>query len=86
MRIDDLLDLFVETDSGTGTADKTAFMETNLETISKKVTKAADYLERTLEMFDEDRYLEWLLRVPANSPLFQRRRAQVRGDRPAQYN
>src|SRR5271157_5518521 len=83
MRIDDLIDLFVATDSGTGTADKTAFIEKNLETISKRIAKAADYLERTLEIFDGDRYLEWLLKVPANSPLFDRRRAQIRDHRPA---
>ena len=48
MRIDDLLDLFVETDFGIGTTDKTASIEKNLESISKKVTRAAEYLERTL--------------------------------------
>jgi hypothetical protein len=84
MRIDDLLDLFVETDFGIGTADKTASIEKNLESISKKVTRAADGLERTLEIFNGDRYLEWLLKVPANSPLFDRRRAQVH--RPAKSN
>ncbi len=86
MRIDDLIDLFVTGDFGTGTSDETASIEKNLESISKKVTRAADYLEGTLEIFDGDRYIEWLLKVPANSPLFQRRRAQVRDDRPAQYN
>ena len=83
MRIDDLIDLFVTGDFGTGTPDKTASIEKNLESISKKVTRAADYLERTLEIFDGDRYLEWLLKVPANSPLFERRKAQVRDHRPA---
>ncbi len=86
MRIDDLIDLFVTGYFGTGTHDKTASIEKNLETISKKVTGAADYLERTLEIFDGDRYIEWLLKVPANSPLFERRRAQVRDHRPAKYN
>jgi len=86
MRIDDLIDLFVETDFGIGTTDKTASIEENLESISKKVTRAADYLERTLEIFDEERYLEWLLKVPANSPLFDRRRAQIRDHRPAKSN
>ncbi len=85
-RIDDLLDLFVTGDFGIGTTDKTASIEQNLESISKKVTRAADYLERTLEMFDEDRYLEWLLKVPANSPLFDRRRAQIRDHRPRKSN
>ncbi len=47
MRIDDLIDLFVTGDFGTGTPDKTASMEKNLESISKKVTRAAVYLERT---------------------------------------
>ncbi len=86
MRIDDLLDLFVTGNFGIGTTDKTDSIEQNLETISKKVTRAADYLERTLEMFDEDRYLEWLLKVPAKSPLFERRKAQVRDHRPAKSN
>ncbi len=86
MRIDDLLDLFVETDFGTGTTEKTASIEKNLESICKKTTRAADCLERTLEIFDGDRYLEWLLKVPANSPLFDRRRAQVRVHRPAKSN
>jgi hypothetical protein len=86
MRIDDLIDLFVTGDFGTGTPDKTASIEKNLETISKRTTRAADYLERTLEIFDEERYLEWLLKVPANSPLFDRRRAQIRDHRPAKSN
>ncbi len=86
MRIDDLIDLFVETDFGIGSTDTTASIEKNLESISKKVTRAADYLERTLEIFDEERYLEWLLKVPADSPLFQRRKAQIRDHRPAKYN
>lgn len=86
MRIDDLIDLFVETGFGMGTPDKTASIEKNLESISKKVNRAADYLERTLEIFDGDRYLEWLLKVPANSPLFECRRAQVRDDRAAKSN
>ena len=86
MRIDDLIDLFVETGFGIGTTDKTASVEKNLESISKKVTRAADCLERTLEIFDEDRYLEWLLKVPANSPLFERRKAQVRDYSQAKSN
>jgi len=86
MRIDDLIDLFVTKNSGTVTPDKTASIEKNLESISKKVTRAADYLERTLEIFDGDRYLEWLLKVPANSPLFDRRKAQIRDHRPAKSN
>ena len=86
MRIDDLIDLFVTGDFGTETPDKTASIEKDLESISKKVTKAADCLERTLEIFDGDRYLEWLLKVPANSPLFERRKAQVRDHRPAKSN
>jgi hypothetical protein len=86
MRIDDLIDLFVETDFGIRTADKTASVEKNLESISKKVTRTADYLERTLEIFDGDRYLEWLLKVPANSPVFERRKAQTRDHRPANSN
>ena len=86
IRIDDLIDLFVETDFGIGTPEKTASIEKNLETISKKVTRAADCLERTLEMFDEDRYLEWLLEVPTNAPLFERRRAQNRFHRPEKSN
>ncbi len=86
MRIDDLIDLFVTRDFGTGTPDKTASIEESLESISKKVARAADCLERTLEMLDGDRYLEWLLKVPANSPLFDRRKAQVRDHRPAKSN
>ena len=86
MRIDDLIDLFVTGDFGTGTPDKLASVEKNLESISKKVTRAADYLERTLEIFDGDLYIEWLLRVPASSPLFERRKAQVRDQRPAKSN
>jgi hypothetical protein len=86
MRIDDLLDLFVEKDFGIGSTDKTASVEKNLETISKKLTRAADYLERTLEIFDGDRYFEWLHKVPANSPLFDCRRAKVRDHRPAKSN
>ncbi len=86
MRIDDLIDLFVTRDFGTGTPDKAASIEKNLETISKRTTRAADYLERTLEIFGGDRYLEWLLKVPASSPLFERRRAQVRDHRPAKSN
>jgi hypothetical protein len=86
MRIDDLIDLFVKRDCERGSPDKTASIAKNLESISKKVTRAADYLERTLEMFDGDRYLEWLLKVPVNSPLFDRRRAQVRDHRPAKSN
>ena len=86
MRIDDLIDLFVENDFGIETTDKTAFIEENLESISKKVTRAADNLERTLEIFDGDRYLEWLLKVPAKAPLFERRKAQVRDQRPAKSN
>lgn len=85
-RIDDLIDLFVTEDFGTGIPDKTASTEKNLETITKKVTRAADYLERTVEIFDGDRYLEWLLKVPANSPLFDRRKGQVRDHRPAKSN
>ncbi len=86
MRIDDLIDLFVTGDFGIGTTETTSSIEKNLESISKKVTRAADYLERTLEIFDGDRYIEWLLKVPANSPLFEQRKAQVRDDRPAKYN
>jgi hypothetical protein len=86
MRIDDLIDLFVTGDFRTGSPDKTASVEKNLETISKRTTRAADYLERTLEIFDGDRYLEWLLKVPANSPLFERRKAQVRDDRAEKSN
>ncbi len=86
MRIDDLIDLFVTGDRGTATPDKTASVEKNLESICKKTTRAADYLERTLEIFDGDRYLEWLLKVPANSPLFEQRRAQVRIQRQAKSN
>ena len=86
MRIDDLIDLFVTGDFGTGTPDKLASVEKNLESISKKVTRGADCLERTLEIFDGDRYLEWLLKVPTNSPLFERRKAQVRDHRPAKSN
>ncbi len=86
MRIDDLIDLFVTGDFGTGTPDKTASIEKNLETISKRATRAADYLERTLELFDGDRYIEWLLKAPANAPLFDRRRAQARDHRPAKLN
>ena len=86
MRIDDLIDLFVTGNFGTWTPDETASIEKNLETISKRTTRAADYLERTLEIFDEERYLDWLLRVPASSPLFERRKAQVRDHRPAKSN
>ncbi len=86
MRIDDLIDLFVTGNFGTGIPDKTASIEKNLESISKKVNRAADYLERTLEIFDGDCYIEWLLKVPANAPLFDRRRAQVRDHRPAKSN
>jgi len=86
MRIDDLIDLFLTGDFGTGTPDKTASIEKNLETISKRTTRAADYLERTLEIFDEERYLEWLLKVPANSPIFEHRKAQARDHRPAKSN
>ncbi len=86
MRIDDLIDLFLTGDFGTGTPDKTASIEKNLEIISKRTTRATDYLERTLEIFDEERYLEWLLKVPANSPLFDRRKARVRDHRPAKSN
>src|SRR5208283_3151472 len=86
MRIDGLIDLFVTGNFGTGTPDKTASIEKNLETISKRTTRAADYLERTLEIFDGDRYIEWLLKVPANSPFFDRRKAQVRDHRPAKSN
>ncbi len=86
MRIDDLIDLFVTGDFGTGTHDKTASIEKNLETISKRTTRAADYLELTLEIVDGDRYIEWLLKVPANSPVFERRKAQVRDHRAAKSN
>ncbi len=86
MRIDDLIDLFVTGDFGTGTPDKTASIEKNLESISRRTGRAADYLERTLEIFDGDLYIEWLLKVPASSPLFERRRAQVRDHRKAKSN
>jgi len=39
MRIDDLIDLFVTGNFGTGTPDKTASIEKNLETISKEQPK-----------------------------------------------
>ncbi|MGO9572162.1 MAG: hypothetical protein ACLP5H_31975 [Desulfomonilaceae bacterium] len=86
MRIDDLIDLFVATDFGIGAADKTASIEKNLESICKKTNRAADNLERTLEIFDEDRYLDWLLKVPADSKLFESRRAQFRSHKPAKSN
>ncbi len=41
MRIDDLIDLFVEKDFNTGTADKTASIEKNLESISKKSNQSS---------------------------------------------
>ena len=86
MRMDDLIDVFVEADLGTLTPDQTVSIEKNLQSICKKTNRAADNLERTLETLDEDRYLDWLLKMPAESTLFQRRKAQIRDHRPAQYN
>jgi len=86
MRIDDLIDLFVATDVGIGSTDNAASIEKKLESICKKTNRAADNLERTLEIFDEDRYLDWLLKVPADSKLFESRRAQFRVHKPAKYN
>jgi len=85
-RINNLIEMFVTRGSETGIPDQIALAGENLNRIWRRIAKDADHLELTLEIFGGDRYLEWLLKVPASSPLFERRRAQVRDHRPAKSN
>ena len=85
-RINNLIEMFVTTDSETGIPDRIALADQNLNSIWRRIARDADCLERTLERFDGDRYFEWLHKVPANSPLFDHRRAKVRDHRPVKSN
>jgi hypothetical protein len=49
--------------------------EKELEATARRMLVLADVLEQVLEMQDQDRYLQWLLTMPADSALFESRRS-----------
>ncbi len=57
-------------------------IEKDLEATAERMIADADELERILEKSDHERYLTWLLAIPADSPLFEKRRARSRTEDP----
>ncbi|MBM3300880.1 MAG: hypothetical protein FJY85_13110 [Deltaproteobacteria bacterium] len=76
-RIEGLLDSLTGIGSERYCTNEMIAIEMELDTVIRIMSAAADGLERILEQVDNDRYVEWLFTIPADSPLMEGRRARI---------
>jgi hypothetical protein len=77
-RIAGLLDIMVVRDSEPDCTSEMIDPEKELERTAPVMQALAAGLEVALEILDHDRYLQWLFSIPADSPLFETRKAHAR--------